>query len=658
MIAVRNPFSELAQTPAEHFKLHFFGAVLQLRERLRDVSPEAFPFLAGYDDELASGGAADAAQWAAELERWGQEATARLPLLGLGCNALELTLFFTVGLAEEDSRFGAVWEAVQGVPGAHRPTLGVLTSWWAEPGLRADTRTALRRLLDIGLLEAVNPDAPRGEWSLQPPPLLWDAARGELDGILADWAAYRPPHALATTDALIVSAETAQAVETLPGLLEAGDLRALVIRGPNASGRRTVIGAIARATGRGLLELTGLEFPRDVRWRTVGPLATLLDAVPAIAVELGPGETAPLPRLTACDVPLALALGRTGGIDGEGAETAVTVSLALPPVEARRLHWQAGLGPEAAAGPLAERYRMTGGNIRRVARLARAEAALSGRDVVIAADVRAARRALHSRELDLLAERVEAAGSWSDLAAGAETMEELLLLEARCRHRERLQAADGAETGPGVRALFSGPSGTGKTLAARLLASVLELDLYRLDLSTVVNKYLGETEKNLSRVFARAEELDVILLLDEGDALLTRRTDVHTSNDRYANLETNYLLQRLESFEGILIVTTNAGDRIDGAFERRMDVVVEFRAPDVAARWTVWDLHLPPNHAIEADALQEVALRCALTGGQIHNAVLHATLLALENGGTIDRAHLNEAVRREYRKSGEVCPLR
>jgi SpoVK/Ycf46/Vps4 family AAA+-type ATPase len=209
-----------------------------------------------------------------------------------------------------------------------------------------------------------------------------------------------------------------------------------------------------------------------------------------------------------------------------------------------------------------------------------------------------------------------------------------------------------------VRALFSGPSGTGKSLAARLLASALELDLYRLDLSTVVNKYLGETEKNLSRVFARSEELDVILLLDEGDALLTRRTDVHTSNDRYANLETNYLLQRLESFEGILIVTTNAGDRIDDAFERRMDVVVEFRAPDIAERCTVWDLHLPPAHAVEPQALQEVAARCALTGGQIRNAVLHASLLALENGGTIDRLHLEAAVRREYRKSGEVCPLR
>jgi SpoVK/Ycf46/Vps4 family AAA+-type ATPase len=277
-------------------------------------------------------------------------------------------------------------------------------------------------------------------------------------------------------------------------------------------------------------------------------------------------------------------------------------------------------------------------------------------------DAQQASRALNRQALDTLAMRVEATGDWQRLAVSEETMRELRELESRCRYRERLHEAVGeglsAQLTAGVRALFTGPSGTGKTLAARLLASTLRMDLYRLDLSLVVNKYIGETEKNLNQIFARAEELDVILLLDEGDALLTQRTSVQTSNDRYANLETNYLLQRLETYEGILIVTTNAGDRIDAAFQRRMDVVVGFRPPEAAERWAIWQLHLPQAHTVDVEWLDEVAERCVLSGGQIRNAVLHASLLALDDGGALNEAHLLAAVRREYRKEGAVCPLR
>ena len=274
-----------------------------------------------------------------------------------------------------------------------------------------------------------------------------------------------------------------------------------------------------------------------------------------------------------------------------------------------------------------------------------------------------AARALNRQALDTLAVHVNTEGcSWAQLAADPQTLGDLAQLESRCRHREHLRENVGELFGQhlnaGVRALFNGPSGTGKTMAARLLASALQMDLYRLDLSAVVNKYIGETEKNLSRIFARVEELDVILLLDEGDALLTARTSVSNSNDRYANLETNYLLQRLESFEGILLVTTNAGERIDSAFQRRMDVVVEFSAPAAAERKAIWGLHLPPRHAVQNSWLEEVAQRCELTGGQIRNAVLHAATLALGNSGAINDAHLAAAVRREYRKLGAVCPLR
>jgi SpoVK/Ycf46/Vps4 family AAA+-type ATPase len=281
---------------------------------------------------------------------------------------------------------------------------------------------------------------------------------------------------------------------------------------------------------------------------------------------------------------------------------------------------------------------------------------------VNASDVRRASRALSRQTLETLARRVNTCGAWDQLAVAPQTLAELYSLESRCRYRERLHtwtgAALNADRNMGVRALFSGPSGTGKTLAAQLLAAELQMDLYRLDLSAVVNKYIGETEKNLNQVFARAEEMDVILLLDEGDALLTQRTNIRTSNDRYANLETNYLLQRLESFEGILIVTTNAVDRIDNAFQRRMDLVVDFRPPEATERWNIWRMHLPSGHEIDESLIADIAGRCAMNGGQIRNAALHASVLALEEGGVMRSAHLESAVQREYRKLGAVCPLR
>jgi hypothetical protein len=359
------------------------------------------------------------------------------------------------------------------------------------------------------------------------------------------------------------------------------------------------------------------------------------------------------------DGPFAAVAGRSGGIR---AERALTLRLGVPDPALREAHWTAVLGDVALARELAPAVRTTAGAIRRAGDLARAEAALAGRARPGLTDVHAALRALEAEELETLATRIPVGGGWEELAVSSDTARELELLERRCRAREQLHesvgAALGAQLTPGVRVLFTGPTGTGKTLAARLLAGALGKELFAVDLATVVNKYLGETEKNLDAVFSRAEELDVVLLLDEGDALMTRRTDVQTSNDRYANLETNFLLQRLESYEGIIVVTTNTGERIDPAFRRRLDVVVEFRAPDAAERWSIWQLHLPPDHAADDAFLDEVAARCQLTGGQIRNAVLHASLLALEGGGVIDAGHISLSVRREYRKAGSVCPLR
>lgn len=677
-------FDDLKQTPAEHFKLYFYAAVLRIIKQCfeafgsRAAIFEQFPFLEGYNAELAARGVdelscAEASRcWYDALLNWERNAdTLHLPLRALRekiCLEHEaLTLLMCVGLAEEDARFGMLFANMQGTPEQHRPMTGLLDAWWRSPDKESQARPYLRRLHELGLVETLNVDAPRAEWAWLVPGPLWDVLRGEVHEALAPWLSYRPPAQLIAFDELVVTEEIRRQLETIPSLIASGEAQALVVRSPHHNGRRTALGTVARKMGCGLLEATGISRADDERWRLVGPLATALHALPVVVLDLAPGETLEMPRLKGCDQPLCAVLGKQGGLSGRGAERALTFTLGMPGRNSRRELWQRSLGARGAASEdvleqISERFRITSGNIRRAAGLAHTYAALEGRDLVVLGDAQQASRALNRQMLDTLATRVETSGDWERLAVNEETMSELRELESRCRHRERLHETIGNGLGTqltaGVRALFTGPSGTGKTLAARLLSSTLSMDLYRLDLSLVVNKYIGETEKNLNQIFARAEELDVILLLDEGDALLTQRTNVQSSNDRYANLETNYLLQRLESYEGILLITTNAGDRIDSAFQRRMDVIVNFRQPDAAERWAIWQLHLPPAHTVDGDMLDEMSERCVLSGGQIRNAVLHASLLALDNGGTVNSTHLLAAVQREYRKTGAVCPLR
>jgi hypothetical protein len=677
----KNLFDNIPPTPGGHFKLYFYAAVLHVIEQvaLACESPEAafkqFPFLIGYHNELANHGLAGrtfdeaAAWWRRALLAWESRITVHLPLRALreapqsGLDHEALTLLMTIGLVEEDTRFGALFEALHGVAGQHRPTVGLLNSWWAS-SIETEIRTRLSRLQERGLLRTLNPDAPRMDWALQVPVPIWDTLRGETQATLAPGLIYHAPDQLLTHDELIVADDLRPTLALTPALLTTGEAHALIVRGPQHNGRRTMLGAIARAVGLGTLELDDLQRPHDERWSLIGPLATLLKAMPVIALDLAPGETAELARPIGYAGPIGVVLGKQGGVGGEGVAHALTLTVNMPDLAARKRHWLRRSPAHAFEDleAIGERFRLTSGNIQRAAQLAQLYAALNHHPALTIDDVQQASRALNRQTLDTLAARLTVSGSWNDLAVSADTLRELHNLEARCRHRERLRyavgAAFGAQLNGGVRALFRGPSGTGKTLAARLLAAVLQMDLYRLDLSSVVNKYIGETEKNLNQVFARAEELDVMLLLDEGDALLTQRTSVNTSNDRYANLETNFLLQRLESFEGILLVTTNAGDRIDSAFQRRMDVVVDFRPPDTAERWAIWQLHLPATHVVDQRTLQEVVGRCTLTGGQIRNAALHASLLALNNGGVIKSEYLEEAVQREYRKIGAMCPLR
>jgi ATPase family associated with various cellular activities (AAA) len=597
--------------------------------------------------------------WEAELEAFDSEAGASLPLCRL--DRRDARLLVGAGLIEDDIRFGALFAKLQDPLPARRPCLGLLSWLLADPDeSSADLQERVQTLAKRGLLEIDNIDGPRSEWVLRLPVAIWDLLHcGRIvPASLPPTLTYRSAGSFPELTEVKLSGELAAAARRLPELLRTGGISAIVLRGMDGSGRLTLLGAAARALGQPVLVYDGR--PGDAGWRLLAPLCELGEAFPVMRAALSPGESMQLPSMPGLERPLGLVLGRSGGLSGPMTERAVSFVFGQCIADDRRDLWatSASVSPEDAE-QIAQSFLLTPGHIRRAGGLAQATALADGRAMVTAADVRTATRALQRQTLETLATRLDPlTGAPPVLSATA--ADELAILLARCRQRERLAAGDGAHSGTvnrGVRALFSGPSGTGKTLAARHLAARLNLDLYRVDLAAVVNKYIGETERNLDRVLARAEELDVLLLLDEGDALMTRRTEVSNANDRYANLETNFLLQRLETFDGIIVITTNAGSRIDAAFLRRIDVTIDFVPPDADQRWQLWHAHLPVNHEVDPGLVQDVARRCVLTGAQIRNATLHAMLLSFERDSPVSDHDVIAALQREYRRIGASFPL-
>ncbi|MFJ9789859.1 ATP-binding protein [Streptomyces globosus] len=317
-----------------------------------------------------------------------------------------------------------------------------------------------------------------------------------------------------------------------------------------------------------------------------------------------------------------------------------------------------GAGP---AGALAA-YRLSGGQLAEVARTARDLAALEGVELA-ERHVRLTARRLSAPLLGRLARRVRPAVGFTDLVLPPEERARVSELVARARHRDEVLSGwrlrTGGGRGRGVVALFAGVSGTGKTLAAEVVAGELGLDLYVVDLSSVVDKYVGETEKNLERIFGEADRTDAVLLFDEADAVFGKRSEVRGSHDRYANLESAYLLQRLESFDGIAVLTTNLRSNVDEAFTRRLDLVVDFPFPDAALRADLWRSALAgaPTAPDVAGELERLAAEFELAGGSIRAAALTACYAARgRGGGPVTAGDVREGARREYLKAGRLIP--
>ncbi|WP_051378014.1 AAA family ATPase [Derxia gummosa] len=659
-----------------------------------DDVAERFPFLLDY-----AGALADSPDNLVHAPLRALVAAAGLP-------PAALEIWLVCGLVEEDARFGAVFEALDLDAAERRPGVALMQTWWGTVP-REGLRPALRALLDCGLLRACAPGAARAAATYEVEDNCWSAARGEPPERPAPGLRLLPAADAPALDSLVLDDATRVALgldgadDGDGGRDDENSLRArlaahasVIARGADHNGRTALLRALARAEGRDVLLI---DWPPDGQpaaeaarlappW--LGAFATLAGARPVLRLRATPGERLRLPPLAGHDGWIGLVCADDDSLDDLPAPV---LALRLPlPDAARRTALVARHAPPAVAAQaveVASRLHLSSGHLVTALRRLDAGMALAGDSdraaptadraaamhatqatnaeadaSTLAARLRETALAAGAAELDNLARRLDTTGAdRAALVLDPDTARDLDALAARCAQRDRLRdslpSAFAARLNAGVRALFAGPSGTGKTLAAQVLAARLGLPLYRLDLSSVVSKYIGETERNLHRLLAAAEALDVMLLLDEGDALLARRTEVGNAHDRYANLETNFLLQRLETHRGLVLVTTNALERIDTAFLRRFDLIAQFRAPEFAERLALWRAHLPPDHDVPDDALDRIADACALAGGQIRNVVLDVASAALARGERVGVALLHDALRREYRRAGALFPL-
>jgi AAA+ superfamily predicted ATPase len=463
-----------------------------------------------------------------------------------------------------------------------------------------------------------------------------------------------PPTAMAETQRA-VAVEVRHAME----MASADNAPLVWLTGDDALGQADVAASIAATLGLGLYILQAQDVPAG--HAEIEALATLWqrEAMLLDSTLLVAGGTDPLP---AAAVRIAEQLHGLVFVSASQPQPLERSSLRFAvnkpdQVEQKQL-WQQALGDGAirlngALDGIAGQFKLSARTIQAEgAHLAPTLAASDRPDRVMWS----ACRTIGRSKLDELAQRIESAADWDDLVLPEPQKATLRQIGAHLRNRLKVHlewgfAGKGAR-GLGISALFAGESGTGKTMAAEVLAREMQLDLYRIDLSAVVNKYIGETEKNLRRVFDAAEDSGAILLFDEADALFGKRSEVKDSHDRYANIEVSYLLQRMESYRGLAILTTNLKPALDFAFQRRLRFVVHFPFPDQVLREAIWRNAFPARTPLVAIDNGKLA-RLNITGGSIRNIALNAAFRAAELKEPVSMAHLlhaarHEAAKREY----------
>jgi hypothetical protein len=571
-----------------------------------------------------------------------------------GLSPFERDLLVLCAGMELDANFAACCAAAQGDPARAYPTFGLALASLPDPHWSALSPAGpLRswRLVEIGAGSALTLSPLRIDERI----LHHLAGVQHLDERLAGLVEpLRPLDDLVPSQQAV--ADHIAAIWTATGSTTQPVVQ---LCGPERSGRRAIAASACAALGLDLHALSIYVLPaHSAELTALARLWSRETALSRRALLLDCDDVEPTDAARESAVARLVAATR-GPLLVAGRERRrlsdrplVSFDVGRPAAAEQRALWRAALGQAATrlngqTDALVAQFDLSGGAIR----AACAQALTDPEDAGVA--LWDACRAQARTPLDDLAQRIEPAATWDDLVLPEAPRQTLREIAAHVRQRaqvyERWGFAAKSSRGLGISALLVGPSGTGKTLATEVLADELRLDLYRIDLAAVVSKYIGETEKNLRRVFEAAEESGAILLFDEADALFGKRSEVKDSRDRYANIEVSYLLQRMEAYRGLAILTTNMKSALDSAFLRRIRFVVQFPFPDAPQRAVIWQRIFPaatPTAGLDVGKLA----RLNVAGGNIRNIALNAAFLAADEGAAVGMAHVLRAARSEYAK--------